>query len=146
MKSNFVKVAKFLEQNFPGLQIEGDLYPAPPVAEFAMNVLSFLQFTALAWMVVGGEKILRTIGFRTTLPSFYYVIHENPVPLAIFLFLIAPQLIQGLGPKGAFEIFLNEKQIFSRLSTGNFPGVEDLIKPLQAAGLKYAGDAVAASA
>lgn len=140
MKGNFVKVARFLDQNFPDLKVEGDLYPAPPIAEFATNVLSFLQFMALAWMVFGGDKILRAIGFTQSLPSFYYTIQENPVPFGIFLFLLAPQLIQGLGPRGAFEIYLDEKEIFSRLSSGAFPSIEDLVRPLKAAGLKYAGD------
>jgi thioredoxin reductase-like selenoprotein T len=145
MKSNFVKVTRFLEQNFPNdlLQIEGGLYPAPPIAEFAMNVLSFFQFTALAWMVLGGDKILRMVGFRSQLPGFYYTITDNGVALAIFIFLIAPQLIQRLGPQGAFELFLDGKEIFSRLKTGNFPGVDDLVKPLKAVGLAFAGDAAA---
>lgn len=145
MKSNFVKVAKFLEQNFPGLAIEGGLYPAPPIAEFANNILSLLQIIGMTWMMVGGEKILRTIGFRGALPGFYWTIQENPVPLGIFLFLLAPQLIQGLSKKGAFEVFLDDQEIFSRISTGAFPSADDLVTSLKAAGLAYAGDAAAAS-
>ena len=141
MKRNYVQVAQFLEENFPELKghITGGLKPMPPIGEFLQNVLAFFQFTGLAWMVMGGEKLLRMVGFRNQLPSFYWTVQENPVPMAVFLFLLAPQIIGKFQANGAFEIYLDEKEVFSKLAKGGMPTVDDLIKPLVAAGLEYTG-------
>jgi selT/selW/selH-like putative selenoprotein len=135
-------VAKFLEDKFPELRghITGGLYPAPPIAEFFTSVLSVCQFIGIAWMMVGGDKLLRMLPFYRTgpLPAFYWTIQDNPIPLAIALFLLAPQFIGKLQANGAFEIYLDNEDtiIFSKLKTGALPTADQLIEGLVAAGLK----------
>ena len=137
MKRNFVQVAKFLDDKFPGqLEIDGGLYPAPPIAETLGHVVAILQLIGVAWMVLGGDKLLRMVGFRN-LPGFYWTIQDNAVPMAMFLFLIAPQLLAGFANNGAFEIYLEDQTIFSKLNTGRLPTVDDLVPPLVATGLQY---------
>ena len=141
MKRNFVQVAQFLDMKFPELKsnIVGEVYPVPPLNEFLGNIVSLFQFAGIAWMVLGGDKLLRMVGFRQ-LPSFYWTIQDNPVPFAIFLFLLAPQILAKFKNSGAFEIYLDGEVIFSKLSTGSLPTVDDLVNPLKAAGLKYVSD------
>jgi selT/selW/selH-like putative selenoprotein len=137
MKRNYVEVAQFLQSKFQGLQISGELYPAPPVVEFIGNVFKLFQMIGIAWMVIGGDKLLRMVGFRGPLPAFYWTIQDNPVPVAIFLFLLAPQFLSRYQANGAFEIYLDDTQIFSKLARKSFPTVDDLVDPLLAAGLTY---------
>ena len=150
-------MARFLEDSFPELKgrITGDLYPTPPIAEFLSKIVAVLQLIGIAWMVVGGDKLLRFFyGANRPLPSFYWTVQDNPVPIAVFLFLLAPQLLGTLQSKGAFEVYLlrnsnninnmdEEKMllIFSKLKSGALPTVGELVKPLVAAGLKMAADA-----
>jgi selT/selW/selH-like putative selenoprotein len=113
------------------------LYPAPPVAEFLGHIISILQFVGIAWMIVGGDKLIRMFGYRGPLPAFYWTVQDNPVPLAVFLFLLAPQMIARLQSNGAFEVYLDDGIVFSKLEKGALPTVDDLVNPLKAAGLKY---------
>ena len=132
-----MQVAKFLDDKFPGqLEIDGGLYPAPPIAETLGHVVAILQLIGVAWMVLGGDKLLRMVGFRN-LPGFYWTIQDNAVPMAMFLFLIAPQLLAGFSNNGAFEIYLEDQTIFSKLNAGRLPTVDDLVPPLVSAGLQY---------
>jgi hypothetical protein len=75
MKSNFLKVKGFLEQQFPELQgkITGANYPVPPVLELVQNVLSMFQMVGMAWIVFGGDKLFQFVGFRQP-PAIYYTI------------------------------------------------------------------------
>lgn len=133
-----MQVAKFLEENFPELKgkITGGLYPAPPVAEFVGHIISIMQFVGIAWMIVGGDKLIRMFGYRGPLPQFYWTVQDNPVPLGIFLFLLAPQIVGKLRSNGAFEIYLDNEIVFSKLEKGGLPTVDDLINPFIAAGFK----------
>ena len=141
MKRNYVQVAQFLAENFPELQgkITGGLYPTPPLAEFAANIISVLQMVGIAWMVMGGEKLLRMVGFKGPLPSFYWTIQDNPMPIMIGLFLLAPQVVNSFSNNGAFEIYLGQDTIFSKIETGGMPTAEQLVTALKAIGLQYNG-------
>lgn len=134
-------MAQFLEDKFPELRgrVSGNLYPMPPAAAFFTNILSLFQLIGIAWMVMGGETLVRLVPFYRTrpLPSWYHTIQENPAPLAIFLFLLAPQMIGGMQTNGAFEVYLDETiVVYSKLSSGKLPTVDQLINPLLAAGLQ----------
>lgn len=126
MKGNFVKVAEFLANSFPELRgrIEGGNYPVPPIVDLLSTIVSSMQLAGLVWMVMGGENLLRLVGFRNTMPNFYHTINKYGIQLGIFLFLILPQIVGKWKITGAFEIYLDDDQIiFSKLATGNFPKV-----------------------
>jgi len=143
MAANFNKVRLFLEESFPELQgkITGSNYPPPPLYELLTNCLAIVQACTLGWIVVGGDKILKwvagiTVNPTAQHPKMYYTIQENGFQIAIVIFLVLPQLISRFMVTGAFEIYLNESTvIFSKLETGQFPKVHDLIVPLTQAGL-----------
>jgi selT/selW/selH-like putative selenoprotein len=71
------------------------------------------------------------------LTSDFLLKQDNPIPLAVFLFLLAPQLVANLRTNGAFEIYLDDAMIYSKLESGNMPTIDDLVKPLVAAGLQH---------
>ena len=140
MKRNFVNVARFLQQNFPDLIIEGGTYPAPPIMQFIANALAAAQLFALAWMVMGADTICRFMGYQQQRrPAWMTSIEQNAVQYGILLFILLPQMVQQFSSSGAFELVLDEDtKIFSKLSAGRFPTQEELISSLQAAGLKLA--------
>lgn len=124
--------------------MSGDVYPMSPIIVFVLQLLSMVQLLAIGWMIFGGPTLLRTLKLareNQPLPTWYHSIQENGVPLAIFLFLLAPNIVQNLGnTKGAFEIYLNDTIMFSKLKTGVFPSADDIINPLIQAGAKMIQD------
>lgn len=142
MAANFNKVRLFLEDSFPELRgkITGSNYPPPPMYELSTNILGIFQAFTLAWIVIGGDKILKFVGItvnpNTKEPKLFYQVQDNGFQISIAIFLLLPQLISRFMVTGAFEIYLNENNIiFSKLETGQFPKVKDLIGPLTNAGL-----------
>lgn len=138
MQRNFVDLAKFLEDNFPELkgQITGGMYPPPPIAVFLSNVVSFIQMIAIGWMIIGGEKLLRMIGYKGVLPQFYNTVQQNPMPIIFFIFLLVPSMISKYTNSGAFEIYLNDNLMYSKLQTGHFPTANILLNEFSAAGVR----------
>jgi len=83
-----------------------------------------------------GENVFRLVGMSHT-PSWYGDVQKNFVPLAIGIYLILPQILNGFIVSGAFEVVLDGSEIiFSKIKTGRMPQAEDLIGPLIKAGLK----------
>jgi len=83
--------------------------------------------------------MFRMVGFKGPLPSIYWTINDNPVPIMIGLFLLAPQIVGSFSNNGAFEIYLGDEVIFSKIEKGGMPTAEQLIEPLKALGLQYTG-------
>lgn len=138
MKSNFLKVKGFLEDQFPELRgrITGGNYPVPPLLELVQNVVSILQLFGMAWMVFGGQALFRFLGYSDP-PPFYHVVQEYSTQIGIALFLLVPQLIARFATTGAFEIVLDgDKVIWSKLQEGRFPSADELTNPLVKLGLK----------
>ena len=133
-------MAKFLKEKFPDVEVTGDVYPMSPMCVFALQILSMLQLLAIGWMIFGGPTLLRSMRLvreNQPLPTWYHTLQENGVPIAIFLFLLAPNIVQNIGnTKGAFEVYLNDTMVFSKLKTGNFPSMDELINPLLHTGAK----------
>jgi selT/selW/selH-like putative selenoprotein len=130
--------ARFLQQKFPDLNVEGGVYPAPPIMEFIGNIMAFVQIAAMAWMVMGADSFFGLLGFRQR-PQWTYSVEQNSMQYALLLFLVLPQIINSFRQSGAFELILDDdKEIFSKLNAGRFPTQEELINGLQAAGLQLA--------
>jgi selT/selW/selH-like putative selenoprotein len=140
MQRNFREVAKFLEEKFPDLRgrIYGQHYPTPPLVELLQRILSYIQLIGVAWMILGGQVLFRMLGYQQEMPQFYWTIQNNGVHIATVVFFILPQILNSFAVNGAFEIYLNDEEIFSKLKQGGFPRQADLLDPLQAAGLKMA--------
>lgn len=138
MKRNFVEVAKFLEHKFPDLRgkIQGQQYPVPPLVELLQRIISYVQLIGLAWMVVGGQTLLRMLGYQQEMPRWFWIIQNNGMHIGFLVFFILPQILNSFAVNGAFEIYLNDEEIFSKLKQGGFPQQHDLLNPLQAAGLQ----------
>merc|ERR1712176_42707 len=99
MAANYNKVRQFLEESFPELRgkITGSNYPPPPVYELLTKILAIIQSMTLAWIIMGGEKVMQffkiTVNPNTKEPKFYYWIQENGFNVAAFIFLILPQIV-----------------------------------------------------
>ena len=139
VQRNFVQVARFLEENFPELRgkISGGNYPPPPFIELVSNLVSVIQMIALAWMVLGAQGLFKMLGIQQP-PKWALQIEENGIQFSMLLFLILPQFVARFTTTGAFEIYLNDETVFSKLSKGRFPEAEELVSLMVEQGLKKA--------
>lgn len=134
MKNNFHGLKNFVEDKYPEFvgNVYGETYPPS-----AMNVL-IAQLAGYVWMVgvvflMGGSAIFQALGMRT--PEFVEELNKNKMPAFIFLFVMN-SMANSLTATGAFEIYINEELIFSKLQAGRFPNGEELVAAINALGYK----------
>lgn len=151
MNRTFNQVQQFLKKNFP--ELNGKIQPMEySPSELHSNLQSFvklLQIIGMAWMIVGGDKLLKLVGYGTTpnnpLPNWYWQIQKNGMTCVFILFFFIPQILNSFASKDAFEIYLDGDLLFSRLDgdkmgeNSGFPTAEQLIKVLKEKGLQHVG-------
>eukprot|EP00985_Skeletonema_marinoi_P034956 scaffold45270_cov190-Skeletonema_marinoi.AAC.9 len=138
MKANFLRLRELLRTEFPGewSEISGDNYPAPEWTNLAATVISILQMLVIL-VVLTGDAVWNYIpGFRSGPPEFYYKMKDNPALTFMIVFLVIPSYVQSFANTGAFEIFLDDKLIFSKLETGRMPNVGEIMAALEKSGLQ----------
>jgi len=125
-----------LHQNFPELvgKVTGDNLPPPPMVVLLLKLLNMIQLAGILFVVLG-RNVFHLVGMRQA-PSWYSTVEKNGVQLAIFLYLLLPQILAKYLITGAFEIELDGNTIYSKLKTGRLPQYADLMEPLISAGLQ----------
>jgi selT/selW/selH-like putative selenoprotein len=125
-----------MDQNFPELQgkVTGDNFPPPPIAELLLKLLNVVQMLGLI-VVFLGDRVFYLVGFSQA-PAWFASVQKNGMQLAIFLYLLLPNILSKYLITGAFEVILDGQTIFSKLETGRLPQFGDLVTPLLKAGLK----------
>jgi len=131
-------VKQWLESHFPELRgkVTGNNFPPPPVVELLMKLLSGIQLLGILFSLFG-PSLFTVFGF--SVPSWYSTLSKNGVQVAIFVYLLLPQILSKYIITGAFEIVLDGVSVYSKIETGKLPEHIDLTGPLIAAGLKYVG-------
>lgn len=96
------------------------------------------QFTSMLWFLglgfmFAGDMIIKTMGF-TQEPEFYTYIKQNKMMFGGALFVVN-NIGANMMNTGAFEVYLNDELIYSKLRTGQPPSAELLFDILKDKGL-----------
>nr|CCA17274.1 conserved hypothetical protein [Albugo laibachii Nc14] len=126
---NYMEVKKHLENRYPQLRdrIYGDNYAVHPALQMLAQFLGYAQF-GLMILIIFGDKIFRQFGWDET-----HIKKAMDNRIACFTVLILVGTIsQKLISSGAFEIYLNDDLIFSKIESGRWPTIEELLAILDA--------------
>ena len=108
--------------------------PPPPMVELLLKLLNLIQLGGLL-LVVLGRNAFSLLGLAQP-PRWYSTVEKNGVQIAIFVYLLLPQILAKYLVTGAFEIELDGNTIYSKLKMGRLPQYADLMEPLVSAGLQ----------
>jgi thioredoxin reductase-like selenoprotein T len=132
MRNNFLGLKSFVESKFPQFlgNIHGEVYPPPAVNVMIATLAGYIWFIGIA-LTMGGNQIFGALGMPV--PDIVKTMNENKVPTFMTLFVIN-SLGNSLIATGAFEIYVNDQLIFSKLQTGRFPNGEELVQLINTLG------------
>ncbi|KAK7276003.1 hypothetical protein RIF29_17133 [Crotalaria pallida] len=127
-KGTAVTMKNMLEIAFPGIEVVLANYPPPLPKRLLSKVVPVLQIGVMG-VVVAGEQIFPMLGFVAP-PPWYYQLRANKFGTLASTWLLGNALQSFLHSSGAFEVYVNGEQVFSKLKEGRFPGeieLKDLI-------------------
>jgi len=136
MKNNFLGLKNILEQHISEFRgnVIGDVYPPSTFAVWIAEIAGTLWMLGIA-LIIFGKSIFDITGLPV--PFFIEYIANNKVQTFIILFVIN-NIGHSLLATGAFEIYLNDELIFSKLQAGRFPTMNEMFSILNSHG--YSSD------
>ena len=140
MNGQFRSCATALQQQFPGLRIEGGPYTPPVGVQYAVRAVRAGQVAA-GLSYAFGANVFAKMGRAQ--PAALVRMQENPLiaVAAIYGLDVVAQTLQSIN---AFEITYNGQVLHSKLQSGKFPDARDLILKLEQ--IKHKEDAAVARA
>jgi selT/selW/selH-like putative selenoprotein len=136
MQRYFLEVKKFAESKYPELRgnISGGLYPPPLYAELFAALMSYV-WTIGIMLILGVTHIFKALGVPE--PQLITWISNNKGNTFVILFLLN-SVANSMVATGAFEVYLNDIQVYSKLASHRFPAADELVSAFAAHGLSLA--------
>ena len=134
MKGNFMQLKRFLENQYPELQggkVRGQTHPPTAMGELIGAVTQIVWFGGIA-LLLGGSQIFSMLNIKE--PEWYEWMKANTGTCFIGLFIMN-NFGSTMMTTGAFEVYLNDELIYSKLQTGRMPTGGDITAALERFGL-----------
>mgnify|MGYP001810089158 CR=1 FL=1 len=132
MSKYFQDVKRFVEHKFPSVKVSGGLYPPPFHAQIFATIMGYLWTVGIV-LIIGGEQIFKALGIPE--PEFVLWISRNKGNSFLTLFVLNT-MANSMLATGAFELYLDEVPVFSKLTFGRVPTAEDILHALGDQGLQ----------
>lgn len=113
--------------------MEGGNYPPTPLKGYLAWILGYLKYGAFAF-VMFGETIFGWIGMAV--PNWYVNVKEKSWMFTMGLFFLFNMVETSLNSTGAFEIYVDDKEVFSKLKAGRMITETDLVEVLRECGIE----------
>ena len=133
----FNQVKQHLESNFTNINVQPSDYPLSSQRKILLYIVTFIQFGGIALAFAGQSLKPYVKGFIPE--SFFDWIEANKLMFGMGCFLVGNMLNNNINNAGAFEIYCNEKLIWSAINNNKrVPNIETIILMVN----KYGGQLI----
>ncbi|CAJ0610403.1 unnamed protein product [Cylicocyclus nassatus] len=124
-KQAFEQFSMAVRDKYPEMPIEGSNYPPVKWKEYLAHTINVLKIAAIA-VVITGRNPFTSLGMGE--PSILQWAQSNKISACMMLFLLTNMVESTLLSTGAFEIFMDKEQIWSKLESGRVPSPQELLQ------------------
>lgn len=110
------------------IKIEVRNHPVPSMNQTISSIISLLKFAFIGCVLMNYDPS-ESLGIST--PHMLVWAWENKGYACMMAFFLGNAIESGLTSTGAFEIYLNSEQLWSKLSTGRVPNQGEFLNMLE---------------
>ena len=122
-----MEIQQIMEKNFKNVIVNGEEYPLSQTRKFLSYSVMAIQFLIFTLLILCNFKNI----INSILPNnLIDWIGENKLRTFFITFFMGNLLQSNISNTGAFEIFYNGNQIWSKLNMGDVPNINQLIQIL----------------
>lgn len=113
------------------LPVVFETYPPSPTQAAVARLVTLIQYSIIVF-ALAGQQICDAVGMTSRFPPDFWVgLAEKRFSLIIGCFFFGNTIINSIVSTGAFEVLYGSEVIFSKLSTGRMPTMDELLTTLQ---------------
>jgi thioredoxin reductase-like selenoprotein T len=109
-----MELKKFIELSNPEVVVTGGEYPPGPTKTMIATIITVLQYLFWALIMIG-ESLFNMLGLPT---EPIKKLQENKWMYMLGSMFLCNTIKNGLTQTGAFEVYVNNNLVFSKLETG----------------------------
>ncbi|MEW5304108.1 MAG: hypothetical protein WDW38_003466 [Sanguina aurantia] len=117
-----------VQRLYPQLEIIGSDYPVPTYKHALVYATQAAQAAAAA-LLFAGPQVFQALGMAE--PQWYLSVAQNKVGAGFGVWFIGNMVTNSLTASGAFEVFYDGQQVFSKIEAGRMPTMEEIVTPIQ---------------
>ncbi|CAJ0574662.1 unnamed protein product, partial [Mesorhabditis spiculigera] len=121
----FDQYSQIVREKYPSIQIDGENYPTAAWKGYFAQFLGIFKMMMIA-SVISGSNPFERMGFGY--PGVLQWAHGNKLSACMMMFLLSNMLENSLLSSGAFEIYLGNDLIWSKLESGRVPAPAELMQ------------------
>ena len=122
-----MEIQQIMEKNSKNVIVNGEEYPLSQTRKFLSYSVMAIQFLIFTLLILCNFKNI----INSLLPNnLIDWIGENKLRTFFITFFMGNLLQSNISNTGAFEIFYNGNQIWSKLNMGDVPNINQLIQML----------------
>ncbi|CEF60908.1 SelT-like protein [Strongyloides ratti] len=123
-KQAFEQFSSVIREKYPNIEISGENYPPVYWKSLIAQIVGIAKF-AFIFLIISGKDPLLMIGISVPSLSNWYM--NNKISSCMMIFMLS-NLVEGMMMStGAFEIFLGEEKIWSKIESGRVPSPNELL-------------------
>ncbi|KRZ67163.1 Selenoprotein T [Trichinella papuae] len=122
-KQAFEDYARLIQSQFPGVVVKGETYPPPPYKATVAEVIRALKIVLILCILF---EVDLAFLLNISIPPIYVWAMQNKVSACLMLFFMSTAVENYLLSTGAFEIFMNDIPLWSKLDVGRIPQITEL--------------------
>lgn len=124
-KQAFDQFSQYVHEKYPSMEIQGSNYPPTPFKSYLAQFINVAKIALIA-IIVTGSNPFAALGMQV--PAVLQWAQSNKLSACMMIFLLSNMVEGTLMSTGAFEIFLGERQLWSKLESGRVPAPGELIQ------------------
>ncbi|EFO89893.1 hypothetical protein CRE_07512 [Caenorhabditis remanei] len=128
-KQAFDQFTTFAKEKYPNMEVEGANFAPVLWKAYAAQAVSFIKL-ALLVIVLTGSNPFERLGYGY--PGFLQHAHGNKMSSCMLLFMLGNLVEQSLISTGAFEVYLGNEQIWSKIESGRVPSPQEFMQLIDA--------------
>ena len=130
-----MEIENIMKRNFKNVIVNGEEYPLTSLRKTLSYSIIGFQFLIFSLLIL--INVIKPILTSIIPNNIIDWIGENKLRTFFLTFVLGNFIQNQIYNTGAFEIFYNGQQIWSKLDTGDVPNINDLIQMLTQKGAHF---------
>uniref|UniRef100_A0A1I7ZNC2 SelT-like protein n=1 Tax=Steinernema glaseri TaxID=37863 RepID=A0A1I7ZNC2_9BILA len=124
----FDDFSRIIREKYPSIQIDGANYPPTQMRALVAQFVGVAKIIIIV-MIISGRNPFPGLGMET--PAIVNWMLSNKFSACLMIFMLSNTVESSMMSTGAFEIYVGEAQIWSKMESGRVPSPPELLQAIE---------------